>query len=311
MDNNLWSLPLDANSATVTGPLRRVTRGTGLVGYPSLSSDGRTMVYSSERAGDWDVYVKAAPDAHEMVIAGGSERQMYSVLSPDGARVAFGIVTSNEEVTRPAFVATLATGENGVPVRISTTLAPKQRVTFSVPGEVDDADVAMELVRDGETPWCIGWESGHADGWPRAAAKGARVRIGGALYPVEDLISGNCRNNIALFKVKADVLPTVDLSPGYMPKQGENIAVITMADGPSVTEGRIQAVAGSKGFFQVSVPVTVTMRWIDDTPMIMLNDLSIPALGTFSARVFFHGNRYSGTWQHGSVGGYMYGRIEH
>jgi len=64
------------------------------------------------------------------------------------------------------------------------------------------------------------------------------------------------------------------------------------------------------GELNVSVPVTVTMRWVEDTPIIMLNDLTIPTIGTFSARVFFHGNRYSGTWQHGSVGGYMYGRVE-
>jgi hypothetical protein len=44
--------------------------------------------------------------------------------------------------------------------------------------------------------------------------------------------------------------------------------------------------------------------------MILLSDMTIPALGTFSARVFFYGDRYSGTWQHGSVGGHLFGRIE-
>ena len=65
------------------------------------------------------------------------------------------------------------------------------------------------------------------------------------------------------------------------------------------------------GTTDVTLPVTVPMRWIDDTPMVMLTDLSIPALGTFTARVFFYDGRYAGTWQHGStVGGHMYGRIE-
>ena len=64
------------------------------------------------------------------------------------------------------------------------------------------------------------------------------------------------------------------------------------------------------GDTDITLPVTVTMRWVDDTPMIMLTDLAIPTLGTFSARVFFHGERYAGTWAHGAVGGHMFGRIE-
>jgi predicted aconitase len=47
-------------------------------------------------------------------------------------------------------VATLASGERGVPIRIRTTLAPAQRMSFSVPGEANDADVALELVREGD-----------------------------------------------------------------------------------------------------------------------------------------------------------------
>ena len=64
------------------------------------------------------------------------------------------------------------------------------------------------------------------------------------------------------------------------------------------------------GGVDVTLPVAVTMRFVDDTPMILLDDLAIPTLGTFGARVFFHGDRYSGTWQHGTVGGHMFGRIE-
>ncbi len=64
------------------------------------------------------------------------------------------------------------------------------------------------------------------------------------------------------------------------------------------------------GDTDVTLPVTVTMRWLDDTPMIMLTDFSIPSMGTFSVRLLFYGDRYGGTWQHGKVGGHMFGRIE-
>jgi alanine racemase len=39
--------------------------------------------------------------------------------------------------------------------------------------------------------WVATLPVGHADGWPRAAAKGARVRIGGELYPVIASVSAS------------------------------------------------------------------------------------------------------------------------
>jgi hypothetical protein len=64
------------------------------------------------------------------------------------------------------------------------------------------------------------------------------------------------------------------------------------------------------GTVDTTLPIVVPMRWVGDTPMIALTDLSIPALGTFSARVLFYGDRYAGTWQHGQTGGHMFGRIQ-
>ena len=58
------------------------------------------------------------------------------------------------------------------------------------------------------------------------------------------------------------------------------------------------------------IPVVVPMQWNGDTPMIMMTDTSLPGLGTFTVRLFFYGDRYAGTWQHGAVGGHMWGRIE-
>jgi len=60
----------------------------------------------------------------------------------------------------------------------------------------------------------------------------------------------------------------------------------------------------------VAIPIAVPMRFVGDTPMIMMTDSSLPGIGTFTVRVFFYGDRYAGTWQHGRVGGQMSGRIE-
>jgi len=59
-----------------------------------------------------------------------------------------------------------------------------------------------------------------------------------------------------------------------------------------------------------AIPIVVPMRWSGDTPVIMMTDTSLPGIGTFTVRLFFYGDRYAGTWQHGEVGGHMSGRIE-
>ena len=59
-----------------------------------------------------------------------------------------------------------------------------------------------------------------------------------------------------------------------------------------------------------AAPVVVPLRWVGDTPMIMMTDTSLPGIGTFTVRLFFYGDHYSGTWQHGETGGHMSGRIE-
>jgi hypothetical protein len=64
------------------------------------------------------------------------------------------------------------------------------------------------------------------------------------------------------------------------------------------------------GSVDVTLPVVVPIIWAGDTPLVSITDFTIPALGTFTARVFFYDDRYGGSWQHGEFGGLMYGEIE-
>jgi hypothetical protein len=60
----------------------------------------------------------------------------------------------------------------------------------------------------------------------------------------------------------------------------------------------------------LTLPMTLQVKWAGDTPVITLTDLTIPGLGTFTSRVLIYGDRYAGTWQHGKIGGHLWGRIE-
>lgn len=74
-------------------------------------------------------------------------------------------------------------------------------------------------------------------------------------------------------------------------------------------EWRFNARIGETG---LTVPVVVRMKFVDDTPLILLTDAAIPGMGAgFSARVLFYGDLYAGTWAHGGErGGHLFGRIE-
>jgi len=60
----------------------------------------------------------------------------------------------------------------------------------------------------------------------------------------------------------------------------------------------------------VTMPIPLEIKWAGDTPVITLTNLSIPRLGTFTSRVVIYDHRYAGTWQHGEVGGNLFGKIE-
>jgi hypothetical protein len=63
--------------------------------------------------------------------------------------------------------------------------------------------------------------------------------------------------------------------------------------------------------FDATLPIPVPVEWAGDTPVVTLTNATLPGLGAgFSCRVIFHDGRYAGTWQHGTFGGHMFGRIE-
>lgn len=63
------------------------------------------------------------------------------------------------------------------------------------------------------------------------------------------------------------------------------------------------------GSVDVTVPVPVEVKWAGETPVITLDEVAIPGLGTFSSRVVLDRGRYAGTWSHDKVGGHMFGAI--
>ncbi len=63
------------------------------------------------------------------------------------------------------------------------------------------------------------------------------------------------------------------------------------------------------GDHDITLPLSLPVKWAGDTPVIVVDKLPFPPLGTFSARVMFYGNQYAGTWDGGDHGGQLFGEI--
>lgn len=60
----------------------------------------------------------------------------------------------------------------------------------------------------------------------------------------------------------------------------------------------------------VTVPLAIQVKWAGNTPVMTVDSLFVPGLGTFDARVVFRRNKYAGTWAHGETGGHLFGTFE-
>jgi hypothetical protein len=59
----------------------------------------------------------------------------------------------------------------------------------------------------------------------------------------------------------------------------------------------------------IPLPLPVTIKWAGDTPVITLTDLSIPGMGSYTARVILYRDQYAGTWSGKDAGGQIFGKI--
>jgi hypothetical protein len=63
------------------------------------------------------------------------------------------------------------------------------------------------------------------------------------------------------------------------------------------------------GEHDVTLPLMFPIRWADDTPVIVVDNVGLPGFGAVSARVMFFADHYAGYWKHGKSGGHLFGVI--
>jgi hypothetical protein len=63
------------------------------------------------------------------------------------------------------------------------------------------------------------------------------------------------------------------------------------------------------GGHSIALPIPVKVKWAGDTPVIIVDKLTIPGGGTYSARVLFFEKTYAGSWTGKNHAGLLNGTI--
>jgi Tol biopolymer transport system component len=106
-------LPVDPSRGLITGDLKQLTTSAD-DRQPSLSADGRTLVFSSNRTGNTDVWIKDLSSDREMALTATPVNEYFPRVTLDGSKVAYA--TANQE-GRPFYVDVVPAG-GGVPERV-------------------------------------------------------------------------------------------------------------------------------------------------------------------------------------------------
>ncbi len=89
---DIWSLPVDANQAKVAGSLQRVTEDAAADIYPIVSSSGKKVVFTSNRSGNPDIWLKDLASGRETALTESPANESLAILSPDDAQVAYRVL---------------------------------------------------------------------------------------------------------------------------------------------------------------------------------------------------------------------------
>jgi eukaryotic-like serine/threonine-protein kinase len=113
MENaDVWNLPLDANRGRITGSFQPLTRNAASDAGPSLSLDGRTLVFISNRTGNGEAWLKNLDTGLETAISSLPFQKLAARISRDGSKAAYA---ANGTI----YIVSIGTdGRAGVPAKV-------------------------------------------------------------------------------------------------------------------------------------------------------------------------------------------------
>ncbi|MBK5292019.1 MAG: PD40 domain-containing protein [Acidobacteriia bacterium] len=89
ISSDMWFLPMDTGSAAVRGPARQLTQDLSEDLWPTVTNDGRKLVFASNRGGNFDVWLRDLETGADRPLTATPLDERRGIISPDGTRVAF------------------------------------------------------------------------------------------------------------------------------------------------------------------------------------------------------------------------------
>jgi Tol biopolymer transport system component len=87
--SDIWSLPIEAETGRVTGDAHPLTRDSAADLLPSLSADGRKLVFISTRSGRPEIWIKDLTTGEDTALTASRGEKFTPIFSPDGKSVSF------------------------------------------------------------------------------------------------------------------------------------------------------------------------------------------------------------------------------
>lgn len=144
---------------------RRFTTIPGVHAFPTFSSDGASIFYSSDRAGTPHIFKASIADGAEVQLTNGTEGETQPSCSPDGKLIAYVSAHEHGIWVAPA---------NGGAPRQLTTFGSRpawspdgKEIAFQSGGQVELGGTAYEALPS-STIWIVDIASGHAEPFTQA-----------------------------------------------------------------------------------------------------------------------------------------------
>jgi len=98
LNQEVWSLPIDVDAGRIKAPVERLTRNAATDNWPSLSEDGRTLVFYSDRSGNGDIWLKNLETGLERALTSTQATEDWPEIAPDGRSFSYHVRVNNRKV---------------------------------------------------------------------------------------------------------------------------------------------------------------------------------------------------------------------
>src|SRR5262249_46550995 len=82
-NGDIWALPVDANQGKPVGQPEQITLGGSEENSPSISLDGKILVFVSDRSGSPDIWLKDLESGRETPLTGSPQLEIRPEISSD------------------------------------------------------------------------------------------------------------------------------------------------------------------------------------------------------------------------------------